>query len=54
MYGEETRERWKGQDLTLSLYVSSSMTGSVEPRYSYCRLLEDYSPPGDIHIELLL
>jgi hypothetical protein len=45
--GEETRERWKRQDLALSLYVSSTMTGSVEPRYSYCRLSEDCSLLGD-------
>jgi hypothetical protein len=51
--GEETTEMWKGQDLALSLYVSSTMTGSVEPRYSYCRFPEDCSPPGDRYSDLL-
>jgi hypothetical protein len=45
--GEETRARWKGQDLALSLYASSTMTGSVEPHYSYCRFPEDSHPAGD-------
>jgi hypothetical protein len=46
--GEETRARWKaGSGSGAEFYVSSTMTASVESRYSYCRLCEDSSPPGD-------
>jgi hypothetical protein len=54
--GEETSERWKGQDLPsdAEFVCVLIMTVSVEPRYSYCRLCEDCSPPGDINHSFII